>query len=504
MNTFKYYLSLTITVALFTSAFGFSVGACDTDELNSVRPELPVESSERDQVLYVPSFDLGGELVQEEWFDLDENPIVGPDGWHRVDYIRDPRGLVTEEVGYNAESLPATSAVLGYATVVFEYDEHGRETYAGYFDAEDQPIAVTREISDGSFHDPQMLEIAFQSVETHYFDDTLLERSYDNELGEAVHFELVDLLAWADEADGVFEWCGRYANILFEEDLEPGAEAQFAETALCGCEEDPEDTDAELDRATSEPQVDLADPQEDEEDEAENSPCDYIDFVEPWDPSDSALGESFVPVEKVPTLDCDEEESDRVQGPQAQELPSCVWRVRGERAGGYGTLYRDCNDVYPEGPTEDDMDCDDEENCFEGLDCDEDQESCFEEPDCDEAREGCGDSHPDEEIAECGSEGCSDEPTHEQHDAANLFDRGTKEALVQGSPFESAREPIKDAESSDAESLTTTDEANPLLQPEGWTQEEDLESDAWMEEEDLDDTSWVHEAPHDDPNEPGC
>ena len=52
MNTLKYYLSVTITIALFSSAFGFSVGACDTDELGSLPPELSVEADHSACLLY--------------------------------------------------------------------------------------------------------------------------------------------------------------------------------------------------------------------------------------------------------------------------------------------------------------------------------------------------------------------------------------------------------------------------------------------------------------------
>lgn len=433
MKTLKYYLSLTITIALFTAAFGFSIGACDTNELGTDTPDLLSGQSELGQAIYMPSFDLGGELIQEEWFDLDENPIVGEEGWHRIDYIRDPRGLVIEEIGYGVHGEPQTSLERGYATLVLEYDDHGREIYASYYDAQDQPVMVTEAVKGGSPESPELVDLAFHRIQTDYFDEVTFERHYLNMALEELHYELVDLLAgshgalgWRDdpsvaradvpsEIDGALEAVteSRATRVIPTPARIDGpkgeeTEPQEAEECSCGDDEEEDADDANLNQ-------DYAD-----EDEEEASPCGYAGF-------------------------------------------------------------------YDERPWDDDMDCDDEEGCFEGLECDEGEEDCW-------------DSSSEEEIADCGYEGCHDEPLSELLDMTDRLGLAIGEALELGYPQAPDAQPSAKEAKPEEETLKSETSADDHLQPEGWTQEEDLESDAWMAEEDLEDEAWMH----DDPNEPGC
>ncbi len=479
MTTLKHYLAVCITIALFTSAFGFSVGACDTDEFGSDTFELLSEREGLSQVIYLPSFDLGGELVQEEWFDLDENPIVGADGWHRVDYIRDPRGLIIEEVGYGLDGQPETSFVLGYASLLLDYDEHGRETYAGYFDAEDQPVMVNQSVIGGTPESPESVDLSFHSVETSYLDDVTFERSYLNTRLEELHYELVDLLA---ETPGASSLVDEHDHADIER---PGMAELKSEDETAAVGPNLEEIEVELEKIEAE----LEEFEAEEEEE-----CGCGDDEEEY--SDEEDHERRL--EEI--ADCGPEgcydEGDCEEGVDCDEEGNCFLDdilVCGNE---------DCDD---EADCDEGMDCDDEADLDEGacdyldVDCD-DEEGCFESLMRDEGQENCWDSAREEEIADCGYEGCHDKPISALHDIADRLGLAIGEALELGYPQAPDAQPRAKEAKPEPETLKSETSADDHLQPEGWTQEEDLESDEWMEEEDLEDEAWMH----DDPDEPGC
>ena len=241
----------------------------------------------------------------------------------------------------------------------------------------------------------------------------------------------------------------------------------------------------------------------------------YIDFVEPWGPSESELhddgsghmGALFVPVEKVPTLECDSEGEPSHPEVGDAEPP----REGDEDCGCFHGDEPDCDsdcevsdeamDEYlanERAMFEDDMDCDDEENCFEDLDCGEEQESCFEDSGDDAGPVNPADARQEVETVECGDADCDRSSSRDSDKAAPRHSLGEPRERDLKSE-EAPNHPGEENESATDTPATTT-EMNPLLQPEGWEQEEDLESDAWMDEEGLEDDSWIH----DDPNEPGC
>lgn len=421
MNTIKYYLSVAITVALFTSAFGFSVGACDTGEdANDALQPLTQESS-LIKALYVPSFDLGGELIQEEWFDLNKEPIRGEDGWHRVEYIRDPRGLVIEEIGYGLDGEPANSPVLGYAVLLVDYDDHGREVYAGYFDAVDEPALVTRAALEGDTETPRADGLSFHATHTDHLDDITYERTYLNPAGSVVHRERVDLFAGFDTA---------------LPPQEPHA---------------PFDTDCEVD---GDPEAMLA---TERPMPADLKPQDKTAAVEP----------DLEKVNAVEEEECgcgDDDEGDDDTARRLEEIADCG--------------HEGC---YDESACDYDVDCDDEENCFEGLDCDEGQENCWDSPleeeiaDC--GYEGCHDQ-PISELHDMADRlGLAiGEALELGYPFEDDVEPRAKEATPEPETLESetsADDPLQ------AEGWTQEED----LESDEWMQEEDLEDEAWMHDD---------------------
>jgi hypothetical protein len=455
MNTIKYYLSVAITVALFTSAFGFSVGACDTGEdANDALQPLTQEAS-LIKALYVPSFDLGGELIQEEWFDLDKEPIRGEDGWHRVEYIRDPRGLIIEEIGYGLDGEPANSPVLGYSVLLIDYDDHGREVYAGYFDAVDEPALVTRAALEGDTETPRADGLSFHATHTDHLDDITYERTYLNPAGSVVHRERVDLFAGFDTALPPQE-----PRDPFDTDCEVDGDpeallARLAMLAMLATERPmPADPKPQDKTAAVEPDLEKVNAVEEEEcgcgddDEGDNDTARRLE-----ESADLGHEGCYDEGDCDEGMDCDDE-ADR------DDESACDYR---------------------------DVDCDDEEGCFEGLECDEGQENCWDSP-------------LEEEIADCGYEGCHDLPISALHDIADRLGLAIGEALELGYPQAPDAQPRAKEAKPEPETLESETSADDPLQPEGWSQEEDLESDEWMQEEDLEDEAWMH----DDPDEPGC
>ncbi len=89
------------------------------------------------------TFDVAGNVVERHVLDAEGDPIMGLDGYHRVEIDYDRGGRELGARFFDTEDRLVVPTHRGYATMVRRRDRFGRILEERYYDADDEPTVVT-------------------------------------------------------------------------------------------------------------------------------------------------------------------------------------------------------------------------------------------------------------------------------------------------------------------------------------------------------------------------